>query len=450
MSSFNDLKLSESLMKAISSMGFEESTHIQEQTIPLAMSGRDVIGQAPTGTGKTAAFGIPMIEMCDDSPVIQGIVITPTRELAIQVSEELNKIGQFKGIRALPIYGGQEYKWQMKGLKEKPQILVGTPGRLVDHINTRKTIKVTDIKMLVLDEADEMLDMGFIDDIYAIIEKMPAERQTLLFSATMSAPIKRIALELMKNPQVVGGTDTKKIAMPVIVQHYVEVYEGNKFDALCRILDIQCPDLAIVFVRTKKRVDEVQEGLTRRGYSASGLHGDLDQSKRTAIMKAFKDGKTQVLVATDVAARGLDVSDVSHVFNFDIPQDPESYVHRIGRTGRAGKSGIAISFVTIREVRMLKWIEQVTGKRMTRMEVPSTDEAIKGQQRQILDSVLQVAEGEDAMKYRSLAEMLLNEKDSVTIVAAALKMLIKEPDKTPVVLTQPSDSRRGGYRKSGK
>lgn len=437
-------------MKAISSMGFEESTHIQEQTIPLAMSGQDVIGQAPTGTGKTAAFGIPMIEMCNDGPMIQGIVITPTRELAIQVSEELNKIGQFKGIRALPIYGGQEYKWQMKGLKEKPQILVGTPGRLVDHINTRKTIKVTDIKMLVLDEADEMLDMGFIDDIYAIMEKMPAERQTLLFSATMSAPIKRIALELMKKPQVVGGTESKKIAMPVIVQHYVEVYEGNKFDALCRILDIQCPELAIVFVRTKKRVDEVQEGLTRRGYSSSGLHGDLDQSKRTAIMKAFKDGKTQVLVATDVAARGLDVSDVSHVFNFDIPQDPESYVHRIGRTGRAGKSGVAISFVTIREVRMLKWIEQVIGKRMTRMEVPTLDEAIKGQQRQILDSILQVTEGEDALKYRSLAEMLLNEKDSVTIVAATLKMLIKEPDKTPVVLTQPSDSRRGGYRKSGK
>lgn len=447
MSSFNDLKLSEPVMKALSGMGFEESTHIQEQTIPLALQGKDVLGQAPTGTGKTAAFGIPAIEMCDESPKIQCIVVTPTRELAIQVSEELNKIGQFKGLRALPIYGGQEYKWQMKGLKEKPQIIVGTPGRLLDHLNQRKSISAADVRLLVLDEADEMLDMGFIDDIYAIMERMPEERQTLLFSATMSPQVKKIAVELMKKPVTVGGSESKKISMPVISQQYAEVQEGNKFEALCRILDIQCPDLAIVFVRTKKRVDEVQQGLTRRGYSASGLHGDLDQSKRTSIMKQFKDGHTQVLVATDVAARGLDVSDVTHVFNFDIPQDPESYVHRIGRTGRAGKSGIAITFVTFRETRMLKWIEKVSGRRMTRIEVPTLDEAIKGQQRQILDSLLQIAESDEALKHHALAEMLLQERDSVTIVSAALKMLIREQDTTPVVLTQPSDGRRG---RSGK
>lgn len=442
MRSFTDLQLSEPVLKALSSMGFEESTHIQDQTIPLALKGKDVIGQAPTGTGKTAAFGVPMIERCDESPKIQAIVITPTRELAIQVSEELNKIGQFKGIRALPIYGGQEYKWQMKGLKEKPQIIVGTPGRLVDHMNLRNTIKVHDVKMLVLDEADEMLDMGFIDDIYAIMEKMPAERQTLLFSATMSPQIKKIAVELMKKPHVVGS-DSKKVDAPAISQYYSEVSEGGKFDSLCRILDFQCPELAIVFVRTKIRVDEIQEGLIRRGYSASGLHGDLDQTKRTAIMKQFKAGRTQVLVATDVAARGLDISDVSHVFNFDIPQDPESYVHRIGRTGRAGKSGMSITFVTFREVKLLKLIEQVAGKRMARMEVPSQDETIKVQQRQVLDSVLEAASGEDALKYRALAELLLNQKDSVSLVSGALKLLIKEPDNTPVVLTEPA---RGGGR----
>ncbi|CAJ38133.1 DEAD/DEAH box helicase [Methanocella arvoryzae] len=451
MSSFENLKLSEPVMKALASMGFEESTHIQDSTIPLALKGKDVIGQAPTGTGKTAAFGIPMIEICDNSPSIQAIVITPTRELAIQVSEELNKIGQFKGIRALPIYGGQEYKWQMKGLKEKPQIIVATPGRLMDHLTKQKSIKGNDVKMLVLDEADEMLDMGFIDDIYAVMEKLPAERQTLLFSATMSPEIKKIAVELMKKPHIVGQ-ESKKVKSPAISQHYVEVHESGKFEALCRILDTQCPDLAIVFVRTKVRVDELQEGLTRRGYAAVGLHGDMDQQRRNSIMKQFKNGKTQVLVATDVAARGLDISDVSHVFNFDIPRDPESYVHRIGRTGRAGKSGISITFVTFREIKLLKLIEQVSARRMERMEVPTLEEAIEEQQRKVIDSLREAAYGEDALRYRHLAEKLLNDNDSVTLVSAALTMLIKEPDKTPVVLTEPKQGgkKKGGFRRPRK
>ncbi|WP_424356930.1 DEAD/DEAH box helicase [Methanocella sp. MCL-LM] len=450
MSSFESLKLSEPVMKALASMGFEESTQIQDYTIPLALAGKDVIGQAPTGTGKTAAFGIPMIEICDDSPSIQAIVITPTRELAIQVSEELNKIGQFKGIRALPIYGGQEYKWQMKGLREKPQIIVATPGRLMDHLIKQKSIKGSDVKMLVLDEADEMLDMGFIDDIYTVMEKLPAERQTLLFSATMSPQIKKIAVELMNKPHIVGQ-EAKKVKAPAISQHYVEVHEYDKFDALCRILDTQGPELSIVFVRTKIRVDELQEGLVRRGYSAVGLHGDMDQQKRTNIIKQFKNGNTQVLVATDVAARGLDISDVTHVFNFDIPRDPESYVHRIGRTGRAGKSGMSITFVTYREIKLFKLIEQVSGKRMERMEVPTLEEAVEEQQRQVIDSIREVAYGEDALKYSRLAEILLNDNDSVTIVSAVLKLLIKEPDKTPVVLTEDKKGgKKGGFRRPRK
>jgi ATP-dependent RNA helicase DeaD len=436
MSSFNDLKLSDVVLKAIAAIGFEEATHIQEQAIPLAMSGRDVIGQAQTGTGKTAAFGIPMVERFDGANgEIQGIVITPTRELAIQVAEELNRIGQLKGIHALPIYGGQDYKWQMQGLRKKPQIIVGTPGRLSDHIIFRKSINVDGIKMLVLDEADEMLDMGFIEDIETILETMPADRQMLLFSATMPEPIKKLAVRFMKEPVTVE-TSSKKMSAPAIEQNYVEVHESGKFEALCRILDMEDPELAIVFGRTKKRVEELQEALAKRGYSAGGLHGDMDQSRRNSIMRQFKEGGLQLLIATDVAARGIDVSDVTHVFNFDIPQDPESYVHRIGRTGRAGKSGISITFVTPRETRLMKIIQHVVGQRMRRIEIPTLDDAIKGQQRKAIDVLVKASESEDISKYRALAEMLLGEKDSVTLVSAALKLLVKEPVAAPVTLTE--------------
>lgn len=417
-------------------MGFEEATQIQEQAIPVILNGRDVIGQAQTGTGKTVAFGIPMIEKCDgNSRDIQGVVITPTRELAIQVSDEINKIGQHKGIRALPIYGGQDYRWQMKGLSNGPQIIVGTPGRLIDHIVLRKTIKIDRVSILVLDEADEMLDMGFRDDLETILRETPASRQTLLFSATMSDTIKKLARKYMKDPFSIV-TSPKKLAVPAIEQRFVEIHESDKFEALCRILDFQCPELAIVFGRTRKRVDELQDALNKRGYSARGLHGDLDQSKRNSIMKLFKEGTVQILVATDVAARGLDVTGVTHVFNFDIPQDAEGYVHRIGRTGRAGKSGMSISFVTPREFRLLKIIEQVAGQRITRLDVPTADDAIKGQQRLVIDGLMEVANSEEALKYATLAEMLLEKKDSVTIISAALKLLIKEPDKTPIVLSE--------------
>jgi ATP-dependent RNA helicase DeaD len=427
-------------------MGFEEATHIQEQSIPVALKGRDLIGQAQTGTGKTAAFGIPMIERCDPaSPDVQGLVITPTRELAIQVAEEINRIGQLKGVFALPVYGGQNIAWQIKGLKNSPRIIVGTPGRLVDHIIYRKTIKVDRIGMAVLDEADEMLDMGFIEDIETILDRLPADRQTLLFSATMSATIKKLAGRFMRDPVSIGVTP-RKMAVPSIAQHYAEVHEAQKFEVLCRLLDMQSPDLAIVFGRTKKRVDELQETLAKRGYSVGGLHGDLDQQRRESVMRQFRDGSVQVLVATDVAARGLDVTGVTHVYNFDIPQDPESYVHRIGRTGRAGKSGMSITFVTAREFRLLKFIEKVAGQRMVRIDVPTLDEAIKGQQLKVVDSLLRAADGDDGLKYRALAEMLLDDRDSVVIVSAALKLLIRERDSAPVQLTEVRPGRNGDRR----
>ncbi|MGD9678508.1 MAG: DEAD/DEAH box helicase [Vulcanibacillus sp.] len=446
MKKFEELGLSENTIKAISNMGFEETTPIQEQTIPLVLSGRDVIGQAQTGTGKTAAFGIPLIERADAiSGKIQGIVLAPTRELAVQVAEELNKIGQFKDIHTLPIYGGQEIIRQIKALKNKPHIIVGTPGRLLDHIR-RKTIKLDSIEMVILDEADEMLNMGFVEDIESILSEIPTSRQTLLFSATIPERIQRLSQKYMNNPELIR-VKTKEVTVSNTEQHYMEVKERQKFDVLCLMLDIQSPELAIVFGRTKRRVDEVSEALSKRGYSAEGIHGDLTQSKRDSVMKKFKEGTIEVLVATDVAARGLDISGVTHVFNFDIPQDSESYVHRIGRTGRAGKSGLAITFITSREIGHLKAIEGAIRRKIERQNVPTTYDALEGQKKIATQKLIGIIEDGKYNKYKGMAEELLQEYDSVTLVASALKMLIKEPDFTPIQLTSESPLRVKDDRK---
>lgn len=435
MKTFYELELSHPVIRAISSMGFEETTPIQEQTIPLIMEGRDVIGQAQTGTGKTAAFGIPLIESVDvDAQFIQGLIVTPTRELAVQVAEELNKIGQFKGVRALPIYGGQDINRQIRALKNKPHLIVGTPGRLIDHLN-RKTIRLEQVVITILDEADEMLNMGFIEDVQTILKEIPSQRQTLLFSATMPQPIRDLAKQFMRDPELIN-IKKKEVTVANTEQHYVEVKENQKFDVLCRLLDIQAPELAIVFGRTKKRVDELSEALVKRGYSAEGLHGDLTQSKRDTVLRRFKEGTIEILVATDVAARGLDISGVTHVFNFDIPQDTESYVHRVGRTGRAGKAGSAITFVTPREISQLKLIEQLIKRRINRKPVPTLTEAIEGQQKLAIEKLLQTMEKGDNLQYAGLAQELLDEIDSVALVSAALKLLTKEPDMSPVRLSE--------------
>ena len=440
MANFTDLNLSELIIKSIINMGFEETTPIQEMTIPAALQGKDLIGQAQTGTGKTAAYGIPLIErIAEQAEHVQGIVLAPTRELAVQVAEELNKIGQFKRIHALPIYGGQGIDWQIRALKKRPHIIVATPGRLMDHMR-RKTIRLNDIKILVLDEADEMLNMGFLDDIETILKEIPEDRQTLLFSATMPRQIQNIAQRFMKEPELISIKSTG-VTVSDTEQHYVEVSERLKFDVLSRILDIQSPDLAIVFARTKRRVDELSEALSKRGYSAEGIHGDLTQSKRDSVLRQFKDGTIEVLVATDVAARGLDISGVTHVFNFDIPQDPESYVHRVGRTGRAGKSGLAITLVTPREMGMLRLIEQVIKRRIVRKPIPTIIEAVEGQQRLTMTEILRVIAEEDIEKYKGVAEELLSEHDSVTLLSAALKIITKEPETVQVHLTESAPMR---------
>lgn len=441
MPTFYELGLSHPVNRAVADMGFEEATPIQEQTIPLLMAGRDVIGQAQTGTGKTAAFGIPLVEKLDvDLENIGGLVLTPTRELAVQVAEELNKIGQFKRIRALPIYGGQDITRQIRALKNRPQIIVGTPGRLMDHLR-RKTIRLQEIKMVVLDEADEMLNMGFIEDIETILKEVPEERQTLLFSATMPKPIQNLAGRFMKDPELIR-IKAKEVTVTNTEQYYIEVHEKQKFDILCRLLDIQSPQLAIVFGRTKRRVDELFEALTKRGYSAEGLHGDLTQAKRDSVLRRFKGGIIEVLVATDVAARGLDISGVTHVYNFDIPQDPESYVHRVGRTGRAGQSGVATTFVTPRELSHLRLIEDITKRKIVRQPIPTITEVLEGQQRLAVDKLLKAIEEGDTRQFKGTAERLLEDNDSVSLLSAALKLLTKTLDETPVQLTEEAPLRQ--------
>ncbi|WP_313891885.1 DEAD/DEAH box helicase [Psychrobacillus sp.] len=455
MTNFSELNISASTLKSVQRMGFEEATPIQEGTIKFAMEGRDIIGQAQTGTGKTAAFGIPMIEKIDPkNPNIQSLIIAPTRELAIQVSEELYKIGYDKKVRLLSVYGGQEIGRQIRALKNKPQVIVGTPGRILDHIN-RRTLKLDHVETLILDEADEMLNMGFIEDINTILESVPDERQTLLFSATMPGPIRKIAEKFMKEPEVVK-IKSKEMTVENIEQFYVKATEREKFDVLSRILNVHQPELAIIFGRTKRRVDELSHALSIRGYLAEGIHGDLSQAKRMSVLKQFKENKIDILVATDVAARGLDISGVTHVYNFDIPQDPESYVHRIGRTGRAGKSGMAITFVTPREMGYLRIVEDTTKKRMTPLLPPSSDEALVGQQRVAIETLSEIVGKNDLGDYRVLATEMLEKFEAVDVIAAALKSMTKEPDDTPVSISEerPLPARRersggGGGGRSG-
>lgn len=449
---FNELNLSPELLQSVERAGFEEATPIQEATIPLALAGRDVIGQAQTGTGKTAAFGLPMLEKIDtNNHTLQGLVIAPTRELAIQTQEELYRLGRDKKIRVQAVYGGADIGRQIRGLKDRPHIVVGTPGRMLDHIN-RHTLKLGTVRTLVLDEADEMLNMGFLEDIEKIISQVPEERQTLLFSATMPPAIKNIGVKFMKNPEHVQ-IKAKEMTADLIDQYYVRAKDFEKFDVMTRLLDVQTPELAIVFGRTKRRVDELARGLEARGYRAEGIHGDLSQQKRMSVLRAFKSGQLDILVATDVAARGLDISGVTHVYNYDIPQDPESYVHRIGRTGRAGKGGMSVTFVTPNEMSYLHVIENLTKKRMSPLRPPTEKEAFKGQ---LGAAVQQVEDGlkENGLeRYMTTAEKLIEGYDPEVLVALLLKTIAKDPaDAVPVKITpeRPLPSGKKGFNKNGR
>ena len=451
---FSELGLNAELLKSIEQMGFEEATPIQEQTIPLALQGLDVIGQAQTGTGKTAAFGLPMLQKIDNNnKVIQGIVIAPTRELAIQTQEELYRLSRDKKVSVQVVYGGADINRQIRTLKNKPQIIVGTPGRLLDHIK-RKTIRLDHIETLVLDEADEMLNMGFLEDIEAILSETPAERQTLLFSATMPDSIKKIGVKFMHAPEHVK-IKASHTAANLIDQYFVKCKDFEKFDTMTRLFDVQNPELAIVFGRTKRRVDELSKGLELRGYRAEGIHGDLTQQKRMSVLNAFKTGNLDILVATDVAARGLDISGVTHVYNYDIPQDPESYVHRIGRTGRAGKEGMSVTFVTPNEMDYLRTIENLTKKPITPLQPPSDEEAFRGQVKTAMDEVETLVKETETDKYKRAAVRLLEEHTAEDLVAAFLKSLSKDATDVPVKITpeRPLPSRKGkgggGYKGKG-
>lgn len=416
---FGEIQLSKKILAAITEMGFEEPSPIQSQTIPLVLEGHDVIGQAQTGTGKTAAFGIPTLERITENRQIQALVLTPTRELAIQISEELTKIGKFKRIKTLPIYGGQSIDRQIRALKFGVQLVIGTPGRLLDHIR-RNTIKLDSVKTLILDEADEMLDMGFIDDIEAILQNIPAEgRQTLLFSATMPAPIASLAVKYMNEPRKVS-ISKEQLTVPLIDQWYYETRE--KLEGLCRVLDVEDIGRLIIFCRTKKGVDDLVASLQARGYMSDGLHGDLSQAQRDRVMKKFRDGKLEILVATDVAARGLDIEHITHVINYDIPQDHESYVHRIGRTGRAGKKGVAITFIEPREYRQLKIIEKLAKTRILRKQLPSSADILERQREIIKSRLAQTLDRRGFTDYHSIIMDLSSDYDPVDIAAAAVKL----------------------------
>lgn len=420
MTSFQDFNLSRRVQQSIDEMGFEEPSPIQAACIPIVMSGRDVIGQAQTGTGKTAAFGIPIVEKATPEKHVQALVLTPTRELAIQVAGEFRKIAKYKRVRTLPIYGGQSIGHQIRALQQGVQVVIGTPGRILDHIR-RNTLHLSKVSMVVLDEADEMLDMGFIEDIEAILKETPEVRQTLLFSATFPNEVKRLSGRYMKSPQHVT-VNRGEMTAPLTDQVYYKVLERSKLESLCRVVDSEEVQLGILFCRTKRGVDELVEALLARGYLVDGLHGDLSQAQRDRVMKRFRSNEIELLVATDVAARGIDVENVTHVINYDIPQDPESYVHRIGRTGRAGKRGLAITLVTPREFKLLKQIERETGAKMVAREVPSLEDVAERQAEAWRNRLLEAIQSGGLAHYRAILGNIIDDHDPIDVASAALKL----------------------------
>ncbi|VHC51016.1 DEAD-box ATP-dependent RNA helicase CshA [Streptococcus pyogenes] len=433
---FTEFNLSQDIQSAVVTAGFEKASPIQEMTIPLALEGKDVIGQAQTGTGKTAAFGLPTLnKIRTNENIIQALVIAPTRELAVQSQEELFRFGREKGVKVRSVYGGSSIEKQIKALKSGAHIVVGTPGRLLDLIK-RKALILDHVETLILDEADEMLNMGFLEDIEAIISRVPADRQTLLFSATMPAPIKQIGVKFMKDPEHVQ-IKNKELTNVNVDQYYVRVKEQEKFDTMTRLMDVNQPELSIVFGRTKRRVDEITRGLKLRGFRAEGIHGDLDQNKRLRVIRDFKNDQIDILVATDVAARGLDISGVTHVYNYDITQDPESYVHRIGRTGRAGKSGESITFVSPNEMGYLSMIENLTKKQMKPLRPATAEEAFQAKKKVALKKIERDFADETIRsnfdKFKGDAVQLAAEFTPEELALYILSLTVQDPDSLPEV-----------------
>lgn len=428
---FPELGLSPDLLKAVERMGFEEASPIQSAAIPPLLEGADVIGQSQTGSGKTAAFAIPAIEKVDPaSRDTQVLILCPTRELAMQVAEEVAKLASFKrGVRELPIYGGASYDRQIRGLKAGAQIVIGTPGRVIDHLE-RGTLKLETLKMIVLDEADRMLDMGFREDIESILQAAPESRQTVLFSATLPKGIRDLIRNYTRDVVNVR-IEAQTLTMPAIEQVYYEVDRRSKLEALCRLADVQDVKCAIVFCATKMMCDQLSEQLIARGYSADKLHGDVTQAMRERVMRKFREKKIEFLVATDVAARGLDVEDIEVVFNYDLPQDAEDYVHRIGRTGRAGRSGQAITFVAGREIRKLEGMIGLTKGRIRRGKLPSLEEVEEKRTNQTFELLKETLEKGEYARRENLIDRLLDQGHKPTDIASALLHLLSAETSRP-------------------
>ncbi len=446
--SYKESAIDDRIIKAVEEMGFEHMTPIQAQAIPVMLEGRDVIGQAQTGTGKTAAFGIPMIQSVDpDNRALQGIILCPTRELAIQASEEIRRFAKYMhGIKVLPVYGGQDISRQIRALTSGTQIVVGTPGRVMDHMR-RRTIKTSQIKMIVLDEADEMLNMGFREDIETILKDMPEERQTALFSATMPKPILDITRKYQREDAEYLKMTPKEVTIPLVKQAYYHVQRKDKEEVLCRLMDYYHPKRSLIFSNTKRMVDELTEHLKDRGYQAEGLHGDLSQHQRDTVMNLFRNGRTDILIATDVAARGIDVDDVEAVFNYDVPEDIEYYVHRIGRTGRAGKTGRSFTLVVGREIQKLRDIERICHTKIKERSIPSAADITSVKADKVLEEALEAIRNKKLDKTMEFLEGKLAEGEYSALEIAAAFMKLKMGDDIKDIKVEKYRSRERGFSK---
>lgn len=437
------------IVRAIREMGFEKLSPIQEQAIPYLLQGEDIIGQAQTGTGKTAAFGIPAIQHINpDVKKLQTIILCPTRELAIQAAEELRKIAKYMhGIKVLPVYGGQDISRQIAGLRGV-QIIVGTPGRVMDHMR-RRTIKLDLVNMVVLDEADEMLNMGFREDMELILGQIPGEHQTALFSATMPKPILEITDRFQNDAKLVKVA-AQELTIPLVSQKFYRVKNQDKDAACVRLLEYYQPKLALIFCNTKKKVDELSDLLKEQGFQAEGLHGDLSQAQRDAVMKRFRNGGTSILIATDVAARGIDVDDVEAVINYDIPQDIEYYVHRIGRTGRAGRKGRSFTFANSREIGKIREIERVCHTTITEKKLPGAAKVLKAKADKYLNKAWELHEHEDVELMKSFLQRKMEEEGCDALDLAATMLKYQVGDKGEEIAADDYVQRRGRFGEKGR
>jgi ATP-dependent RNA helicase DeaD len=460
---FATLGLDARLLAELSALGYEEPTPIQRQAIPPLLAGRDLLGQAATGTGKTAAFALPMLQHLaaveERGSRTTALILVPTRELAMQVAQAVHRYGKGIGVRVLPIYGGQAIGQQLRALKRGVDIVIATPGRALDHIH-RGTLDLSGVRVMVLDEADEMLDMGFADEIEAILDELPTERQTALFSATLPPRISAIAERHLRNPERVRIAAERSRAGGVARVRQVAyiVPRASKPAALGRVLDVESPTRAIVFCRTRNEVDELTETLSARGYGVEALHGGMAQEQRDRVMRKFREGATEFLVATDVAARGLDIEDVTHVVNYDVPSDPDAYVHRIGRTGRAGREGVAITIAEPRERRLLRNIEQATRQRIELATIPTVADLRARRIELIGANLRETLVGGEFDRYRVVAEGLAEEFDIMDIAAAAVRLVDEatggegEPEEIPTVAVRDDQRERaeGGRRRGSR